>query len=58
MANEENNTEQQPAAKKAQNEGKLKALQAAMAKIEKDFGKGSVLMFRLWRRILLPVILR
>ena len=24
------------------NEGKLKALQAAMAKIEKDFGKGSI----------------
>nr|MBP7472782.1 recombinase RecA [Prevotella sp.] len=43
MANEENNTEQQPAAKKAQNEGKLKALQAAMAKIEKDFGKGSIM---------------
>ena len=25
------------------NEGKLKALQAAMAKIEKDFGKGSIM---------------
>ena len=24
-------------------EGKLKALQAAMAKIEKDFGKGSIM---------------
>lgn len=27
----------------ATNEGKLKALQAAMAKIEKDFGKGSIM---------------
>ncbi|MBR7093174.1 MAG: DNA recombination/repair protein RecA, partial [Prevotella sp.] len=25
------------------NEGKLKALQAAMSKIEKDFGKGSIM---------------
>ena len=38
MAKEENND----AAKTAQ-EGKLKALQAAMAKIEKDFGKGSIM---------------
>lgn len=34
MAKEENNTAQ---------EGKLKALQAAMSKIEKDFGKGSIM---------------
>ena len=27
----------------ASNEGKLKALQAAMSKIEKDFGKGSIM---------------
>ena len=32
-------TEEQPTAQ----EGKLKALQAAMAKIEKDFGKGSIM---------------
>lgn len=30
-------------AKKAMQEGKLKALQAAMSKIEKDFGKGSIM---------------
>ena len=29
------------------NEGKLKALQAAMAKIEKDFGKGSIMKLSL-----------
>ena len=28
---------------KAMQEGKLKALQAAMSKIEKDFGKGSIM---------------
>ena len=31
------------AANKADKEGKLKALQAAMSKIEKDFGKGSIM---------------
>ena len=36
MANEQ---EEQKAAR----EGKLKALQAAMSKIEKDFGKGSIM---------------
>ena len=35
MAKEQGNT--------SANEGKLKALQAAMAKIEKDFGKGSIM---------------
>ena len=40
MAEEKN---EQQTAKKAVDEGKLKALQAAMAKIEKDFGKGSIM---------------
>ena len=31
------------ASAEAQNSNKLKALQAAMAKIEKDFGKGSIM---------------
>ena len=38
MAKKETNEEMQLA-----QEGKLKALQAAMAKIEKDFGKGSIM---------------
>ena len=39
MAKKEDTTEQAAAS----NEGKLKALQAAMSKIEKDFGKGSIM---------------
>ena len=35
------------------NEGKLKALQAAMAKIEKDFGKGSIMKLGDDRNIIL-----
>ena len=38
MAKEKENT-----GAAASNEGKLKALQAAMSKIEKDFGKGSIM---------------
>lgn len=37
MAKKEENPELNP------QEGKLKALQAAMSKIEKDFGKGSIM---------------
>ena len=43
MAEESEKEEQKTAGKTVQNEGKLKALQAAMAKIEKDFGKGSIM---------------
>ena len=39
MAKKETNTDELLLAQ----EGKLKALQAAMAKIEKDFGKGSIM---------------
>lgn len=38
MAKKEDTTDQV-----ASNEGKMKALQAAMSKIEKDFGKGSIM---------------
>lgn len=38
MAKEKDN-----AAEASAQDGKLKALQAAMAKIEKDFGKGSIM---------------
>ncbi|MGI6233023.1 MAG: recombinase RecA [Prevotella sp.] len=40
---EEELAAEKAAQEKAQREGKLKALQAAMSKIEKDFGKGSIM---------------
>ncbi len=40
---EEQIAAEKQAQQKAQQEGKLKALQAAMSKIEKDFGKGSIM---------------
>ena len=44
MAKTEEELAAEQAAKiKAEREGKLKALQAAMSKIEKDFGKGSIM---------------
>ena len=43
MAKEEEKKTAQQDPKKAAADGKLKALQAAMAKIEKDFGKGSIM---------------
>lgn len=40
---EETQAAEQAAKQKATNEAKLKALQAAMSKIEKDFGKGAIM---------------
>ena len=42
-AEKEAKQKEQQAKKNAMQEGKLKALQAAMSKIEKDFGKGSIM---------------